>query len=578
MSQNFFSGMFQPVVLDSNGRVIPAAGYKAKFYEAGTDIPKAIYTDPENLVPYPTPSNIAYLDATGKSLIYLGIGGYKLVLTDPNDVPVAGYTIDNIVGNGAFGTGFVNSFEDLKDVNTTIFPYVYIGGYYESGDGGHGMFYNKASVTPSDGGYVQDSDFDPTKKWFRIPDENGAVRSASFGAIGTATAMTNEMLAASAYANTNNLSLLVNRPVKLGTMTMLPRWVEFVLNAKIVPDGTATVTFRGVVSAPDWHIFDTTGGTLNVVFSDQQVSNPYWFGAAPSTSYWAVNAANNAAAFARWLAAGGGFFVLPPGNWPHAGVFTPSNTKPTRFDGQILDGAGPVVQVYRGQNYPGAYSMIRVGRVATRTVTLDNNTTLYGSGAYTIVAGGALNVTGDLDIQGGVAKGRMGTGTASYRIGGVIGGYASSGTGAPFGSDAYANVFSMPIPAGSVSENGDAIDLYVAGSAYGNFSSAYGFVGITLGGVSVTPQTWIYLTSGFGGDFEGKARIVRMNATSARAFTEATQITDGAFSVYPSTQYASTLSGSGFAENQALVVTGYAPSGAYAYLNFARACFVPKAP
>ena len=337
-SENYLSGMFQPVVLNGDGFITVAAGYKAKFYAAGTDIPKTIYTDPALLTPYSSPSNIALLDETGKALIYLGVGGYKLVLTDPDDNPVAGYTIDNIIGIGSFGTGFVNSFAALKNVNTNIFPYTYIGGYFSPGDGGEGMFFNQPSEASADGGYIQDSDFDPTKRWFRIPDENGDVRAASFGYMAsTGTIQTDQMLAADAYAGANGARLLIagGTGAQIATMTFTTPVVSFAPGA--VLKGTVDVPaigFTGIVEGPVAQIFNR----MTVIFGNTAlISRPEWFGAVAGSG-----AGDQTTAIDAWKAAGGGaYLVLPPGYWNYAnaGVFTSSlgDRKSTRLNSSHSD-------------------------------------------------------------------------------------------------------------------------------------------------------------------------------------------------------------------------------------------------
>lgn len=367
--------------------LVPAAGYFAKLYSAGTTTPKAIYTDPDLDVAYPSPSNTAVLDAEGRALIYLGAGGYKLVICKPDDTPV--YTQDNIAGENSFGTGFVDSFADLAGVNTTLNKYTYIGGYYTPGDGGEGMFYNETSATAGDGGYVQDSTFDVTKKWFRIPDENGKVRSASFGAIGLSVNRTSSMLAANTYAASINASLLINTVVRVDTMTFTAPSVEFVEGASVRGWTAATVTFNGIVSGPLSSIFvHSVGGGLDVVLANvSQESNPYWFEGSPTQS-----AGNNVTSFAKWKAAGAGLFILPPGSWPHTGSFTPHASRITIFFGSVTG------------NLPGTF--YGPASILKGSLSLDI-TGNYGFTGDTVFTGqltliGALNQTGNATITGAI--------------------------------------------------------------------------------------------------------------------------------------------------------------------------------
>jgi hypothetical protein len=284
----------------------PAAGYVLRFFEAGTANPKTIYTDPGLTTPFPSPSNQAVLNSQGFALVYLGIGGYKMQVLDQSLTVV--YTQDNIIGEGSFGTGFVNSFEDLKNVDPNLNHFTYIAGYASPGDGGHGMFYVEASSVPADGGYVQDSNVDPTKKWFRIPDENGDVRAASFGYLpDVGTIQTSQLIAADAYAASMGARLRIKSGIaaQIGAMTFTAPRVVFegtgIKGVLTVP----SVNFEGIVEGPLTRLFTR----MNVLFSGKQISYPEWFGADTANS-----AGDNDAPLAAWADAGGSL-VLPAGTW-----------------------------------------------------------------------------------------------------------------------------------------------------------------------------------------------------------------------------------------------------------------------
>lgn len=68
------------------------AGGKVYTYEAGTDTPKASYTDFEGLTPNTNP---VILDSSGQADIWLD-GNYKINLTDANDVQQPNYPVDNV--------------------------------------------------------------------------------------------------------------------------------------------------------------------------------------------------------------------------------------------------------------------------------------------------------------------------------------------------------------------------------------------------------------------------------------------------------------------------------------------------
>lgn len=322
--------------------MVPAAGYLVKYYAAGTTTPKAIYTDPDLTTPYPSPSNTAVLDSDGRALIYLGAGGYKMVVCLPDSTPV--YEQDNIAGESSFSTGFVDSYADLINVDTTLNKYTYIGGYYAPGDGGEGMFYNNVSSDSADGGYVQTSSFDPTKRWFRIPDENGDVRAASFGYIPANSGdQSLTFAAAENYASTIGANLLIQSgsAATIGSKFFSCVSVTFASNAGLKgTTGTEAFVFGPtIVIAPDQTIFTNYG---SVSLSATQVSSPYWFGGSPSL--------DNTGAFAEWLAAGSGTFILPPGVWLHRyGAYTPPVGANIVYQGTI--DLGGSTYILPGANY-----------------------------------------------------------------------------------------------------------------------------------------------------------------------------------------------------------------------------------
>jgi hypothetical protein len=489
-SENFFSGMFQPVVLNTSGQITVAAGYKAKFYAAGTDIPQTIYTDAALTVPYASPSNIAFLDDTGKALIYLGLGGYKLVLTDPNDTPVPGYTIDNIVGVGTFGTGFVNSFADLLNVNTNIFPYTYIGGYYTPGDGGEGMFYNKTSVTSADGGYVQDSDFDPTKKWFRIPDESGKVRAASFGYIGTDNSLqTSKLQAADNYAFANGATLLIlaGTSAHIGDIAFTAPIVEFSTTSaiKAADAGTATVSFAGIVIAPAYPIFGS--GVTVTLSGSQSDAIAEWFGATTGDG-------NNKPYFDKLWACGAGGFVINPGTWTVASSIPPINKRVLSF-GILTNGVDTIIP--RGEYYLNVGGQLNVtlgvsadgditsgatisgqtvestgdvnaGAALTGlTATVTNNITSTAGKieatagqvkAGTSVTAGTAVVAGTSMTAGTFIQSKAGTSVRSFRVSGIL-------IGGAYNQDVVATPLSLTLPANTLVNNGDSIVIEAGGTS-----------------------------------------------------------------------------------------------------------------
>lgn len=74
--------------------VRPLVGGKVYFYEAGTTTPKDTYTDASGLV---TNANPVVLNARGEADIWLGLGAYKMVVTDADGAQQGG-AVDNIEG------------------------------------------------------------------------------------------------------------------------------------------------------------------------------------------------------------------------------------------------------------------------------------------------------------------------------------------------------------------------------------------------------------------------------------------------------------------------------------------------
>ena len=366
------------VPAQSGTGLVPAAGYKAKWYSAGTATAKNIYDDHGTL--YPSPSNVAVLNSEGYAPIRLGDGMYKLIVTDPNDVTV--YTQDNIQGGGSFSSGIVATVaNDLPGVNTSDYPFVYCMGYYAIGDGGHGFFWNATSGSSPDGGYIIASTQDGTKRWFRVPDESDHVRAASFGYIGTKSGnLTTQLTNAAAYCFGRGKRLLIGpgSTAKVGTSTVFQIYnveIEFEATAVLTADtGVTTLQFPVTskitgTEEPHW-----TGFTTVTFGSDLLVMpSPTFFGASTSI--------DNTTAFAKWIAAstGNSSFVLPPGSWPYTSPGTfPFPQKPMLLWGTIGSGGSAIP--------PGVYfpdgSRFRFG-----TLLFKDGQTFSSSASYVELTG-----------------------------------------------------------------------------------------------------------------------------------------------------------------------------------------------
>lgn len=382
---------------------LPAAGYKANFYAAGTATAKTIYTDAEGTA-YPAPSNQAVLNAEGYAVIFLGTGTYKLIVTDPDDAEV--FTQDDIQGSGSFSTGFCDTViaddtSGLKDVDTNANRFTYCAGYQALGDGGHGMFWNEASSDPDDTGYVIASVFDPTKRWFRIPDESGDVRAASFGYIGSLDAdLSDQLLAASAYASGYGFRLLIGTGA---TATIGTDGSDFQLYATgglhlasgsmLTGDGTFTnLRITGIVTGTREQHFTS----FQVIFNTTQASEyPEWFGAS-------TGSLDNTAAFTKWFASQAASFTLPPGAWKYADTSAfPYPSVPFILLGSIDATTGSDIPT--GVYFPddSRFRLHQVAFPSGGTITDQEGTTIDVAANVNISLD--LAVTGDISSEAGIS-------------------------------------------------------------------------------------------------------------------------------------------------------------------------------
>ena len=91
--------MLAPKFTDLNN--VPLAGGKLYFYQAGTLVPQAAYTDSTGLVAL---SNPLILDANGQGVFWLKFGlTYKINLTSSADVQQPNFPIDNIIADPTSG-------------------------------------------------------------------------------------------------------------------------------------------------------------------------------------------------------------------------------------------------------------------------------------------------------------------------------------------------------------------------------------------------------------------------------------------------------------------------------------------
>lgn len=519
------------VPAQSGTGLVPAAGYKAKWYSAGIATAKTIYDD--HGTPYSSPSNVAVLNSEGYAPIRLGDGMYKLIVTDPNDVTV--YTQDNIQGGGSFSTGIVATVaNDLPGVSTADYPFVYCMGYYAIGDGGHGFFWNATSGTSPDGGYVIASTVDGTKRWFRVPDESDHVRAASFGYIGTRSGnLTTQLTNAAAYCFGRGKRLLIGAgsTAKVGTSTVFQIYtgeVEFEAGAVLTADtGVTTLQFPVTTSftgssEPHW-----TGFTTVSLGSDALIMPPpTWFEASTSI--------DNTTTFASWIAAstGNSSFVLPPGNWPYASPGTfPFPAKPMLLWGTIGSGGSAIP--------PGVYfpdgSRFRFG-----TLLFKDGQKLSSSASY-IEATGGLRTSLDLVTGTAVSAGtsmsaatfitagttiyaqqyfffEAGTSGHNAKVGGRLATVTDTGSTYITSSTAKTSLMNANIYANTMTALGDRIVLEAAGTMSSSAHVDRLFEIDMGGGLGVTLATLnLYLSQASGifyaSKWSLKAEIFYLDAT-----------------------------------------------------------------
>lgn len=483
------SPVFRWFVPAQNGTgLVPAAGYKAKFYAAGTADPKTIYLDSEG-TPYPSPSNEAELNSEGYAVIYLGDGGYKLVVTDPDDAEV--FTLDNIFGGGSFGSGFVETVIASDDPATnglaqadTANRFTWCAGYWEIGDGGHGFFWNETSSDPDDTGYTIASTFDPTKRWFRVPDESGSVRAASFGYVGTRSEdLSDQLLAASTYCQGHGFMLTIGYgssatlSMSGGNFYLYAPFIHFESGSMLTGDG----------SFPELHFVGVVSGTAEQHFTnfqayftspDQGNANPEWFGAASG-------ALDNQPSFTKWFASNAKAFTLPAGTWNVA------NTTEFIYPTVPFDLLGTITGTIGSDIPPGVYypseSRFRVGEIKFPNLTtitgatgndvaVDGNLTTTGSitsaDTANINAGGSLTAKSDVvagyNGTSGSLSGRIGTSASRFNAGGqystLFGSVATSGT-------SQTNLMDAAIAANSMVNDGDRLRVTIGGN-YSNPGSS----------------------------------------------------------------------------------------------------------
>lgn len=486
----------------------PAIGtdrFTAAYYGAGLDpIPmnlKEVYLDLAQTIPLanPVPFNVE-----GYVVVVLGNGGYKLVIRDPDCNVV--FTQDPIQTGTTGGTGTslfgVNNLDELRAWGSYE-GFIYMGGYYADGDGGHGMFWwDAADETPDDSGYtIMPLSAPIAGRWKRIPDEDGKVRAASFGYVPTVGAeLTSNLSNADFYAASVHTTLLIGTGVAatITGITFTAPIVEFEGGARL--NGTSvTVNFSGLAYGPP--NVDLTSVTVH--FSSYQVSErPEWFGAQ-------AGGFDNTATFAKWIAAGGGSFQLPPGEWHYANVSAfpwpggkefillgvligvSDNFGPGSRNGEVEAGAfvfnngarlvadGSNIQstvALEATDFVGPHATIAVGEIASvLSTTVDATGDITSGGS--VYGAMSLITDGFVAFEAGASGSRI---RAAGRLLTVTGAATTVGIGAT-------NLLSGIITQNTLAVDGQALRIMVGGNVTTMDSKN---ISITLGGQVVFSATF----------------------------------------------------------------------------------------
>lgn len=127
------------------------AGGSLEFYAVGTTTPKSVYADYQQLSAL---GSVVTLDGAGDATIFLGSGGYKVILKDALGAQLE--VVDGIFGTGGAAAvdsnatyGFFKVYNDLRALATAI-DVAYVAGRDAEGDGGEGWFQLQPGVVAHD--------------------------------------------------------------------------------------------------------------------------------------------------------------------------------------------------------------------------------------------------------------------------------------------------------------------------------------------------------------------------------------------------------------------------------------------
>lgn len=262
------------------------SGGQLWFYEIGTTTPKEVYSDYEATTPHAQP---VILSASGKATVFLGAGGYKVVLKDALGAVMD--TVDGVFGSGGTAAGgsiqtTVATFADLRALtNPGEVVTVLVSGALAQGDGGGGAFTFDPDISATDDGGVIIAPTFGVGRWVRSV---SSIPAISWWGIKGLTTESDEVAIgnAFAYCSAQNCSLIIDRH-NVGlrvNATFSGSKLIFSGGDFYTASSPATVTMSGgaMVEADPHDLIISGGGYLN--YGAGQAISPEWTSAALDAS------------------------------------------------------------------------------------------------------------------------------------------------------------------------------------------------------------------------------------------------------------------------------------------------------